>query len=137
MSLFVDSSAWYAAADSGDRSNARAKDVLETADALVTSDHVLVETWLLVNRRLGARAAEAFWGALRSGVASIVPVTTADLDVAWEIGEAFADQGFSLVDRTCFAVMQRLGVHRAATFDDHFAVVRFGPRLSRAFETVR
>lgn len=33
--------------------------------------------------------------------------------------------------------MERLGVHRAAPFDDDFAVYRFGPRRSRAFEVVR
>jgi predicted nucleic acid-binding protein len=137
VSLFVDSSAWYAAADRGDRSNARAQEILSAGDALVTSDHVLVETWLLLGRRLGLAAADRFWAGLRRGAATIEPIGTADLDVAWEIGERFTDQGFSLVDRTSFAAMQRLGVHRVASFDDHFAVYRFGPRLSRAFEVVR
>ena len=137
MSLFVDSSAWYAAADRDDRSNGRAKEVLSAGEALVTTDHVLVETWLLVNRRLGRGPAERMWGALREGVATIEPVIAADLDVAWDIGMRFPDQDFSLVDRTCFAVMQRIGVLRAATFDDDFAVFRFGPRLRSAFVVVR
>jgi predicted nucleic acid-binding protein len=64
-------------------------------------------------------------------------VTPADLDAAWAIGEAFPDQRFSLVDRTSFAVMERLGVHRALAFDDDFAVYRFGPRRDRAFEVLR
>jgi predicted nucleic acid-binding protein len=33
--------------------------------------------------------------------------------------------------------MQRLGILRAATFDDDFAVFRFGRDLSQAFEVVR
>jgi predicted nucleic acid-binding protein len=33
--------------------------------------------------------------------------------------------------------MQRLGVHRVATFDDDFAVYRFGRDRRRAFEIVR
>ncbi len=33
--------------------------------------------------------------------------------------------------------MERLGVHRAVTFDDDFAVYRFGPRRDRAFEVLR
>jgi hypothetical protein len=37
--------------------------------------------------------------------------------------------------RTSFAVMQ-LGIYRAATLDAHFAIFRFGPRRSRAFEIV-
>jgi len=136
VSVFVDTSAWYAATDRGDVDNARAKRVLGAGEPLVTSDHVLVETWLLLSRRLGDAAAEQFWGAVRGSAVAVEPVVTADLDVAWEIGERFPDQDFSIVDRTCFAVMQRLGILRAASFDAHFAVFRFGPRGSRAFEIV-
>lgn len=136
MSLFVDTSVWYAAADRGDRSNARAKAVLGAGEDLVTSDHVLVETWTLLRWRLGREGAERFWDALRTGGAAIEPVGAADLETARAIGEAFSDQDFSIVDRTSFAVMQRLGVHRAAALDADFAVYRFGPRKDRAFEVL-
>ncbi|MGH7576550.1 MAG: type II toxin-antitoxin system VapC family toxin, partial [Longimicrobiales bacterium] len=92
MSLFVDSSIWYAAADRGDRSNGRAKEILASGDRLVTSDHVLVETWLLLQHRLNRAAAERFWEGLRQGVADVEMVGTADLEVAWSIGLTFADQ---------------------------------------------
>jgi uncharacterized protein len=111
--------------------------LLEAGDVLVTSDHVLVESWLLLARRIGQPAAERFWNGIREGVARVEPVTAADLEAAFAIGHSFPDQPFSIVDRTSFAVMQRLGVHRAATFDQHFAVFRFGPNGSRAFEIVR
>ena len=135
--LFVDTSAWYAAADAGDRSNARARAVLSAGEPLVTTDHVLVETWILLRHRLHSGAAEKFWEGLRGGVATVESVTPVDLEAAWAIGERFTDQDFSIVDRTSFAVMQRLGVRRAATFDDHFAVFRFGPGRKHAFEVVR
>jgi predicted nucleic acid-binding protein len=137
MTLFVDSSAFYAAADLGDSSHSRAAAVLAAGEPLVTSDHVLVESWLLVRHRLGRAAAERFWSAIRGGAATIESVGTADLEVAWSIGQAFTDQHFSIVDCTSFAVMQRLGVLRAATFDDDFAIFRFGARRDRAFEVVR
>jgi predicted nucleic acid-binding protein len=137
VSLFVDTSAWYAAADSGDRSNGRARAILSDEDRLVTTDHVLVETWLLLRHRLGRDAAERFWNGLRSGVAAIEAVSLADLEVAWSIGVTFSDQEFSIVDRSSFAVMQRLGIRRVATFDDDFAVFRYGRDRSRAFEVVR
>jgi predicted nucleic acid-binding protein len=137
LSLFVDSSAWYAAADDDDRGHGRAVEILSGGDPLVTTDHVLVETWFLLDRRLGRAAAERFWDGLRRGVAAIEPVRAADLEVAWAIGEAFPDQDFSLVDRTSFAVMQRLAVYRAASFDAHFAVFRFGPDRRQAFEVLR
>jgi uncharacterized protein len=137
VSVFVDTSAFYAAADSGDRSHARATAVLGAAEALVTTDHVLVESWLLMRARGNRAAAERFWGAVRGGLARVETVLPGDLDVAWRIGEAFADQDFSIVDRTSFAVMERLGLKRVASFDDDFAIYRYGPRRDRAFEVQR
>ena len=133
MSLFVDTSVWYAAADSADIGNSRAKVILTGGDPLVTSDHVLVETWTLLRFRIHRHAAEKFWDGLRSGTAAVEPVGMADLEAAWQIGAAYRDQDFSLVDRTSFAVMRRLGLERAASFDDHFAIFRFGPKRKHAF----
>jgi predicted nucleic acid-binding protein len=137
MSVFVDTSVWYAAADSSDAGNARAKAILAAGEPLVTSDHVLVETWTLLRHRIGRRAAERFWEGLRSGAAAIEPVSAADLEAAWQIGISFRDQGFSIVDRTSFGVMRRLGLERAASFDDDFAIFRFGPNRRRAFTILR
>lgn len=104
---------------------------------LVTSDHVLVETWRLLRSRLGFDAAERFWDGLRLGPARIEPILERDLEGAWQIGRAFPDQDFSLVDRTSFALMERLGVSRAVAFDDDFAVYRYGARRDRAFSLIR
>lgn len=111
--------------------------MLSGGEPLVTSDHVLVETWTLIAHRLGRDAAERFWAAARAGAAAVESVTAVDLEVAYAIGESFPDQSFSIVDRTSFAVMQRLGILRAASLDEHFAIFRFGRDLKRAFEIVR
>lgn len=137
MSLFVDTSAWYAAADRGDTSHGRAVAVLSAGESLVTTDHVLVETWFLLRHRLGGTAAERFWAGMRGGAARVELVREVDLEAAWRIGESFPDQDFSIVDRTSFAVMERLGIARAASFDDDFAVYRYGPDRSRAFHILR
>jgi predicted nucleic acid-binding protein len=137
MSLFVDTSIWYAAVDKSDPSNARAKAVLSGGEPLLTTDHILVETWTLIRHRLGRHAAERFWEGLRSGVAIVETVGVADLNSAWEIGRSYRDQDFSIVDRTSFAVMRRLGIERAASLDDHFAIFRFGPSRRMAFTVVR
>lgn len=137
MTLFVDTSILYAVADRTDSGNATAKAILVSGEGLITSDHVLVESWRLIQRRLGHRAADAFWAGIRGGSIELAVVGSGDLDAAWAIGDAFPDQAFSIVDRTSFAVMLRLGVHRAASFDKDFAVFRFGARRERAFEIVR
>ncbi len=137
MSLFVDTSAFYAVADTGDRHHVRAADLLAGADGLVTTDHVLIESWRLMLVRGGFDAAEGFWGKLRGGLATIEMVLPGDLDAAWRIGKDFPDQDFSIVDRTSFAVMERLGISSVASFDDHFSIYRYGPRRERAFEVRR
>jgi len=60
MSLFVDTSTWYAAADGGDRSNVQAKEVLSAGEPLVTTDHVF---W----SRPGSCCTTAFTRRRRSG----------------------------------------------------------------------
>lgn len=137
MSLFVDTSVWYAAADRGDGSHERAKEILSEGDRLVTTDHVLLEVWFLLRHRIGREAAERFWTGLRGGVAELEPVGAADLEAAWSAGRRFPDQDFSIVDRTSFAVMERLGIRRVASFDEHFAIYRFGRERQEAFTVVR
>jgi predicted nucleic acid-binding protein len=136
LTVFVDSSVWFASIVAKDRDNARAKAVLLGDPDRVTSDHVVVETWLLLKNRYRREAAEQFWDRIRLGAARIELVTLVDIDTAWAIGEAFPDQDFSIVDRTSFSVMERLGIMRAASFDDHFAIYRFGRNRDRAFEIV-
>lgn len=135
--MFVDTSVFYAAADSRDQYHGRATEVLREGGGLVTTDHVLVEAWRLMRIRGGYSSAERFWAAIRSGLATVETVLPGDLDVAWRIGEAFSDQDFSIIDRTSFAVMERLGIDRVASFDDHFSIYRYGPRRDRAFDVRR
>ena len=78
-----------------------------------------------------------FWEGIRQGAAQVEKVTDADMQAAWAIGEAFSDQEFSIVDRTSFAAMERLGLTRVASFDVHFAIYRYGRNRDRAFEILR
>ncbi len=135
--LFVDSSVWFAMMVDRDHDNQRAKSIMTSQEDFMVTDHVVVETWLLLNSRHSRDAAEFFWSGIRNGAAEFEPVTPADLDTAWAIGELYDDQDFSIVDRTSFAVMERLGITRVASFDHHFAVYRYGPKRDRAFQIVR
>jgi len=137
LTIFVDSSMWFASVVARDRNNAPAKAILRGAIGCVTTDHVVVETWLLLNSRYHRDGAERFWDGVRRGAARIESVTAIDLEIAWAIREAFPDQDFSIVDRTSFAVMERLGITRVASFDDDFAIYRYGRARDRAFEVVR
>ena len=137
MNVFIDTSVWFAAANLRDSRNAHAKALLDDITDPLLTDHVLVETWLLLNSRVHRQAAENFWRSVRQSGVEVQKVTVVDLDVAWSIGEVFADQEFSLVDRTSFAVMERLGIRRVASFDADFAVYRYGRSREKSFEVLR
>lgn len=137
MTVFIDTSVWFATVVAQDRNNQRAKSIMRSIDRALTTDHVIVETWLLLNRRFHRRGAEDFWTGFRRGGAGVEIVTLADIHAAWAIGDMFDDQNFSVVDRTSFAVMERLGLTRVASFDNDFAVYRYGRNRDRAFEVLR
>lgn len=134
---FVDTSAFFAAANVSDVNHERAKSILSDQSVPVTTDHVLIETWQLLNGRISRLVAETFLTELMRGIVTVELIKTADLEAARTIGETFPDQNFSLIDRTSFAVIERLGLSRVAAFDDHFVVYRYGPRRDRAFEVLR
>ncbi|MEX2423846.1 MAG: PIN domain-containing protein [Acidimicrobiia bacterium] len=134
MTVFVDTSAWYAAADADDRSHEHAVGLLrQFAGDLLTTDHVLVETWYLARARLGADTAERLVAGIRAGIARIENTELSDLEVAAATAERFSDQDFSIVDRTSWSTMIRLGIHEAIAFDRDYSIFRYGPRGDRAF----
>jgi uncharacterized protein len=135
--LFVDTSAFFAIADGGDRHHRGALSALQASIGAVqvtTSDHVIVESWLLICSRLGRRAAMRFWDGLSSDLFTIVGVTAQDMRRGREISQEWSDQTFSIVDCTSFALIERLDIRRAVAFDKHFRIVRFGWRRQRALQ---
>lgn len=138
MSVFVDTGVLFAAAHGRDRQHARAAEILRglPADRPFCSDHVVIEVWAMLCSRAGWEPAMRFWRGLRETPLVIEPAGIADLERAEAIASAWEDLELDIVDCTSFAVMERLGCRRAATFDRDFAVYRYGARRDRAFEIV-
>ena len=134
--IFVDSSAWFAAVNRRDRHHERATELLASQTSLVTSDLVIVETWLLTNSRIDFRTAEHFFQGVSNGSCEIVHISEDDWRRSSTIASRFPDQTFSIVDRTSFAVMERLGITQAVSFDDDFVIYRYGQDRARAFEVL-
>jgi predicted nucleic acid-binding protein len=137
MNAFVDTSAWFAAVSVKDRHHRRASELLDARLRLLTSTFTIIETWLLLRTRINFAIAESFVEHIRSGAAKVEHSTMDDLVRARELAAAFADQEFSLVDRTSFAMMERLGIGKVISFDDDFVIYRYGPNRDRAFEVLR
>lgn len=124
MSVFVDTSAFYAVLDGDDARHTEARGawerLLAARDPLHTTNYVLVETLALMQARIGLDCVRAF-------SADILPV----LSVFW-IDEgshrsahhallAASRRDLSLVDCASFEAMRRLGLRDAFCFDPHFA----------------
>lgn len=124
---YVDTSAWVSLADASEASHERVAAVLRDRQGrLVTADHVLHETWAVMRYRHGWQAAETLVNSIRGGISRVEVSGLADLQAAAGIAVAFADQGFSLSDRTSWAVMERLGIHEVASLHNDFRIYRPG-----------
>lgn len=124
MSVFVDTSALYAAFDRDDEFHSAARDawgrLLADEPILMTTSYVLVESFALVQNRLGIPAVRT----LHDDVVSVLEVqwvTPEDHRGGVEAMIAADRRGLGLVDCTSLGVMQRLGVRTAFAFDRHFA----------------
>jgi predicted nucleic acid-binding protein len=137
--LLVDTSGFYAVADRSDAHHEEAREVFEARGAkgeLVTTDHIVVETWMLLRARLSRAAAMRYWDAILAGAVTVLGVAGVELAGAHRIGAGWPDQDFSLVDLTSFATMERRGILEVLAFGDHFRIYRFGAGRRRAFRVL-
>lgn len=124
--IFIDTGAWLALADQNDFWHSTAKQtyalLLKTGQRLVTSNMIVAESYTLIQRRLGHRAAITYLDMFHQ----LVNVTTsqppnlvkvyADGDIdnqAEAILRQYADQDFSFIDAVSFAVMRQRGIKTA------------------------
>jgi len=134
--VFADSSAYCALVVARDRNHQAARALLHRLTAgrrqLVTTNLVLAETYALIlnrtDRAHGQRRAQALalqairqiYASAQLGGARLEYVTPADEVSALHILDRYQDKSFSFTDATSFAVMVRLQLSVAFTFDDDF-----------------
>lgn len=125
--LFVDTGAWYALVDRKDPDHESARRFFERNKLpLVTTNFIFDETVTLLRKRLGWTTAHEFGRRLKdSEFVGLLSVAESDEERAWDIFRKYRDHDFSYTDCTSFAVMQRLAIKTAFTFDGHFASMKF------------
>jgi predicted nucleic acid-binding protein len=125
----VDASAYFALLDTDDANHVQARTISHRLIAegwrLFTTSFVLAETHALLLNRLSQAIATRFLREMEHSPTTLVWVTPADAQWAKAIIYRYADKDFSLTDATSFAVMERLRVPAAFTFDRHFAQYGF------------
>jgi uncharacterized protein len=123
--VFIDSSAFYALIDPADARNSAAREIAKRLAAgrwqLFTTNFIRAEAHALILNRFSHLAADRFLQQLRENSGpTLIYVTKADEDQAQALIARYRDKDFSLTDATCFAVMERLGIPNAFTFDQNF-----------------
>jgi uncharacterized protein len=124
--VFVDTSAYFAAANRRDASHEAASAIMQqlvvARRRLFTTNFVLAELHALLLTRLDRRVAAQVLAAVESSALStFIRVSAADERRAREIVFSYTDKDFSLTDATSFAVMERLHITQAFTLDQNFA----------------
>lgn len=123
MRVFIDTSAFLAVLDAGDRGHQAVSeawiDLVTGEYELVTSSYVLVETFALVQSRLGVQATRA----LHQELLPAVKTLWLEEDTHRAAVSALLTAGrrqLSLVDCASFETMRSHGITTALTLDRHF-----------------
>jgi len=125
--LFVDTGAWYAVTDRKDPDHSQAEYFLRNNKIpIVTTNFIFDETITLLRSRLGWNIAKDFGQRLKdSSFVTLLAVKDEDEERAWTIFLKYKDKDFSYTDCTSFAVMERLKIDTAFSFDSHFQSMKF------------
>lgn len=120
--IFVDTGAWYAAADQNDPDHDTVAEAFrEHRGRLLTSNFVLDETLTLVRYRLGWHIAQRLGENLRNGhLARLERITPRDEEAAWTIFKTYSDKRFSYTDCTSFALCDRMKPQLCLAIDRDF-----------------
>ncbi|NPV81874.1 MAG: PIN domain-containing protein [Firmicutes bacterium] len=123
MSVYVDTSAFLAVLDADDGNHEKAKntwrELLVGRTPLICSSYVLVETWALVQNRLGMEAIKGF----HEDILPLLKIEWVDQRIH-QLGAvaliAANRRNLSLVDCVSFEIMRHTGIRTAFAFDEHF-----------------
>lgn len=126
--VLVDTSAYYALVDAADSNHGAARsiinDLAQKRYRLFTTNFILAETHALLLSRLGRTIAQRALIEIERGSTTVVRLRATDERRAREIIVRYQDKDFTLTDASSFAVMERLRISIAFTFDHHF--VQYG-----------
>ena len=126
--IFVDSSFWIGASDELDDRHEQAIALLRLHDGypLVTTNHVLGETWTFLRKRHRHGVAMTFLDRARSAERLEIAFASRGLETeAWTWLRRHDERAYSFVDATSFALMRKLRIREALAFDGDFAAAGF------------
>ena len=128
--IFVDSSAWVALANIDDLHHKEAASsypsMFRNHKTLVTSNLVIAETYIVLLKELGHKAAIEFLERVKASPRILKMCSNENIETEAEwILEKFMDQDFSYADAVSFVIMKRQKIRKAFCFDKHFVTAGF------------
>lgn len=120
--IFCDTGAWFALFVPPDPDHGHARQwISQNKTPLLTTDYIIDELLTLLlcrgeHQRANLIGEQMFAGTL----CNLEYVTEDDVRTAWDIFKSHHDKKWSFTDCTSFAVMERLQVDAAFSFDHHF-----------------
>lgn len=130
---FVDTSYWVALRFRRDDRHDQAVRLWSPGQPLLTTNHVVGETWTFLRRRDGHRSAVDFVGAVEAAEwLTVVHVDEAAEREARAWLRRHDERAYSFVDATSFAVMRRERLTEALAFDGDFNAAGFVEALPDA-----
>jgi len=123
---FVDTSYWVALRLRRDANHDAAVRLWAPGQPILTTNHVIGETWTFLRRRDGQSSAVAFLDAAEAADwLTVVHVEEAIEREAQAWLRRHDERAYSFVDATSFAVMRRERLREALAFDGDFSVAGF------------
>jgi len=125
----LDSSALFALIDPQDRYYKPAREIYQRVKQkgyhLITTDYLLDEIFTLITSRLSRKHAIEYAKLWPNQDVDLIFVTEQDFFSAKELFEHYHDKNWSFTDCVSFAVMKRLNIDTAFSFDRNFTQAGF------------
>ena len=127
--IFIDTSAYFALADEEDKNHQAAsgkmQQLIRERASFTTTNIGIAETHTLTLKRIGYKTALEVIERIYSSQIRIYRIREADEKKALDIIRKYTDKDFPFVDALSFAVMEKLHITQAFTFDKHFTQYGF------------
>lgn len=126
MRVFVDTSYFIARLVERDQWHKKARKAAAARVEPVTSSLVINETVSLLQARGQLSAALTFLRVIRDSAGiQVVYVDPAIQNDGWDLFGKWGGLGANAIDCTSFAIMRKMAIHTAFTFDEHFRAAGF------------
>jgi uncharacterized protein len=124
MLILIDTSAFLAILNKDDTNHSTAKklwnELLYSESVLISNNYILVESFVLIQRRLGVEAVRVF----QEDILPLINIEWIDKETHKSGMSALltaSKRKLSLVDCVSFETMRTLGIKTVFAFDPHFA----------------